>query len=404
MKRLGSLLFFLLVLVAPLAAQDVAPDTQAGNFLFKMPTGWNQREKGDTTIIYAPAPSPGTVTYIALVADKLDADLQHLFSELWAGFKSAYRVLEGGQAFPLHSQNGYDAFYTTAVAADQKGTRWQVYVMGAQYKSSIQTVVFMSNLPPGSALSAYQKVFRETFLASLSFGDALPGSQASLADTAPVEEEPHKLPPGALAGIYVGFSIGYGGRVVPKPLLFSPDGWVVKNVPDAGMIGFDFTANRNDPNTNRSWVGRYRVDGNQIDIVWQDYAGDRQVITRNEASARPGLDVYVPMCRCTGKKFSGKYNFGLAASGQYVQFFPDGTFLDYQVLDQMLVPSAYFDHPRTQRGTYSIQSQTMILTFADGRRAMRTFYAPKVQENGPVFDWVNFGGQTMYEEHYQNEP
>ena len=131
---------------------------------------------------------------------------------------------------------------------------------------------------------------------------------------------------------------------------------------------------------------------------------DRESIRRNEASGNPGLNTYVPMCRCTGKRFSGKYNFGLAASGQYLQFFPDGTFIDHQVTDQMIVPNAFFDRPRIQRGTYSIQNQTLIFTFADGRRAMKTFYAPKAQESAGIFDWISLGRHTLYEEHHQNEP
>jgi len=211
-------------------------------------------------------------------------------------------------------------------------------------------------------------------------------------------------PPGALEGIYVGFKGNAGGRAVLARLHFNPDGWVVKDVPQEGMIGFDFTAYRNDPNTNRSWVGRYRVEGKQISILWQDYPDDRTVITRNESSAYPGLDVYVPMCLCTGKKFSGKYNWGLAGSGQYLEFSPDGTFTDHQVLDQMLVPSPYFDRPRVRNGTYSIESQTMIFNFADGSRGMRTFYAPKVQEKGPRFDWIGLGWHALYEERYHPEP
>ena len=369
-----------------------------------MPTGWNPVEKGDTTIIYAPAPPPGTVTYIALAADNLDGDLQKSFGELWQGFAGSYRVLQGGQASPFHSSKGYDAFYTTALAADKNGTRWSVYVLAGQYKNRVQTVMFMSNVPPGTMLAAYQRVFQQTFLASLSFGEALPGSQAPPPAGALVEETPHKVPPGMLEGIYVGFGLGAAGHAGLKRLHFNPDGWVVKDVPQEGMIGFDFTAYRNDPNTNRSWVGRYRVTGSQISIVWQDYADDRTVITRNENSFSPGIDVYVPMCRCSGKRFSGKYNWGLTGAGKYLQFFPDGTFVDHQVLDQMLVPSAFYDHPRIQRGTYSIQGQTMIFTFADGRRGMRTFYAPKAQEKAPIFDYIGLGWQVLYEDHHVSEP
>lgn len=394
---------FVVASVLLAAAQDAAPDTQVGNFLYHMPNGWTPEEKGDTTILHAPSPPPGTATFIAMAADNMEGDLQNSFNQLWTGFKNSYRILQGGQISPLHSNHGYDAFTTTAVASDQNGVRWTVYVMGAQYKQRIQTVMFMSNVPQGTMLNAYYKRFQE-FLASLSFGDTLPGSRVPPVSSGPGEETPHKLAPGALEGIYVGFGLSAGGHASAKPLLFSADGWVVKNIPDEGMIGFDFTANRNNPNTNRSWVGRYRVDGNQINILWQDYTNDRQVIQRNETSASPGLDVYVPMCRCTGKKFSGKYNFGLPGASQYMQFFPDGTFVDHRVLDQLIAPSSFYNNPRIQRGSYSIQSQTMIFTFADGRRAMRIFYAPKAQEKGQVFDFINLGGHDMYEEHYQAQP
>lgn len=405
MKRIGLLLSLLAAVLPRLSAQAIAPDTQAGNFLFKAPNGWNPVQKGDTTILYAPSPPPNTVTYIAMAADNLEGDLQNSFKVLWQGFQNSYRILQGGQSAPFHAHNGYDAYYVTAVASDQNGVRWTVYVMGAQYKNRLQTVMFMSNVPAGTMLSAYQKVFRETFLASLRFGEALPGATAPpMDDSAAVEEKAHKLPPGELEGIYMGFALEAAGKVSLHRLHFNPDGWVVEDVPQEGMIGFDFTAYRNDANTNRSWVGRYRVDGNKVNIVWQDYAEDRTQITRNESSFNPGIDTYVPMCRCTGKKFSGKYNWGLAGAGQYIQFFPDGTFIDHQVLDQMLVPSAFYDHPRIQRGSYRIQSQTMIFTFADGRRGMRTFYAPKTQEGGQSFDYIGLGWQVMYEEHHVNEP
>jgi len=398
-----NLLLVLLAGLPALIAQDATPNTQVGNFIFTIPAGWNPVEKGDTTFIFAPAPPPGTNTFIALSSNGLEGDLQNSFSQLWTGFKKSYRILQGGQPIPLHSRNGYDSFYAAATAADQSGRRWSVFVLGAQYRKRIQTVMFMSNVPPGSMLSAYEKTF-QTFLASVRFGDALPGSPAAPPASAPVEERSLNLPPGALEGIYVGFGLGGGGRAGVKRLHFNPDGWVVKDVPQEGMIGFDFTAYRNDRNTNRSWVGRYRVDGEQISIVWQDYPDNRQFIKRNEKSASPGIDVYIPMCRCTGKKFSGKYNWGLITSGQYLQFFPDGTFIDHGVLDQMLVPNPYYDHPRTQRGKYSIQSQTMIFTFADGRRGMRTFYAPKAQESEPVFSWIGLGWHDLYEEHYQSQP
>ncbi len=401
MMRYAAVLF-MLALAAPSLGQNAAPDTQAGNFLFSVPTGWNPQEKGDTTFLFAPAQPAGATTFIAMAGNDMEGDLQNSFNQLWGGFKNSYRVLQGGQIAPLHSKKSYDAFF----ASDKNGTRWQVFVMGAQYKNRIQTVMFMSNLPPGNGTYVADFNVFQRWLADLSFGDALPGANippvARGAEPAP--EAPHKLSPGALEGFYVGMSLGYGGRVSRNPLYFDPSGWVVKIDLNNSMVGFDLTKYRNDKDTNRSWVGRYRVDANQINIVWQDYAENRQVIKRNEASFSPGLDVYVPTCRCTGKKFSGKYNYGLASSGKYLQFFPDGTFIDHGVTDQMLVPSPYYDHPRIQRGTYSIQNQTMIFNFADGHRGMRTFLAPKAQERGQTFDWISLGIDSLYEEHHVNEP
>jgi len=217
------------------------------------------------------------------------------------------------------------------------------------------------------------------------------------------------LPAGALQGVYAALGIN-GSSARFRRLNFNGDGWVVKDIPQEGMIGFDFTAYRNDRKTNRNWVGRYQVDGDKINIDWQDFRGpayppNREVVKHDEVSAHPaweaGWDTFIPMCRCTGKRFSGKYNWGAAAAGQYLQFFPDGTFIDHSVTDQLIVPSRFYEHPRVQHGTYSIESQTLIFMFDDGRRGMRTFMAPKAQENDPKFDWIGLGWQTLYEEDYE---
>ena len=108
-----SLPLFLLTGPVVLTAQNEKPDTQAGNFLYVFPTGWNPVERGDTTFLYAPGSPPGTITYIALAAHDLDRDLQYSFNELWGGFKNSYRILQGGQITPLHSRQGYDALTTS---------------------------------------------------------------------------------------------------------------------------------------------------------------------------------------------------------------------------------------------------------------------------------------------------
>ncbi len=115
------------------------------------------------------------------------------------------------------------------------------------------------------------------------------GSPRSGAAGATSNETTGPLPSGALDGIYVGFDIP---RQKVRRLNFNPDGWVVKDIPQEGMIGFDFTAYRNAPGTNKNWVGRYQVDGDRITIDWQDFRGlgyppNREVVARNEVLRIP---------------------------------------------------------------------------------------------------------------------
>lgn len=181
---------------------------------------------------------------------------------------------------------------------------------------------------------------------------------------------------------------------------------MVYGVPQEGMLDFDFNHYRPENNKAKDWVGRYKLDGDKIKIVWQNQWGDPAnpvVVKRNETSAHPvvdlGWEVFIPMCRCTGKRLSGKYRYGPPAANQFLQFFPDGTFFDQQATDQLVAPYN-FEHPRIQRGTYSIQSQTLILNYADGHRGMVTFLAPKAQENQPTFDWIELGWHMLFEENY----
>ncbi|HXP86089.1 MAG TPA: hypothetical protein VN841_15295 [Bryobacteraceae bacterium] len=264
--------------------------------------------------------------------------------------------------------------------------------------------------PAATLVAALQNPSGGSSLAAKRPPDAASAAGAGPAATAVQPDavssaDPPPPPAGMLDGIYVALDIP-DQKV--RRLIFSPDGWVVKDIPQETMIGFNFTAYRNSPTQNRQFIGRYQVAGDTINIDWQDFRGpafgpNREVVKRDEVNAHPvslniAWDIFIPMCRCTGKRFSGKYNWG---QNQYLQFSPDGTFLDYRVTDQLIVPSQFYEHPRIQRGTYSIQSQTLILTFADGHRGTRTFIAPKAQEKEPIFDWIGLGWKQLYEENYE---
>jgi len=236
-----------------------------------------------------------------------------------------------------------------------------------------------------------------------------PPSEAVPASSAPApnaDERPQDLPTGMLAGVYVSTATA-DLKPSNTQYLFYPDGVVMNGVPQEGMLNFDFNHYRPQNNPDRNWVGRYKVEGDMIQIVWINQFSNPSkpdVIERNETEAHPpvrfGSRVFIPMCRCTEKRLSGTYRWGAPAADQYVQFFPGGTFIDHRVMDQMMVPSPFFDRPRIQRGTYEIVRQTIVFTFADGHRGARTFLAPKVQQDNPTFDWISLGWHMMFEDGY----
>jgi hypothetical protein len=399
-------LLTLLVLATGLEGQD-ATHTKFGNFLFKVPNGWNPVQKEDAMLLVAPAPRPGTATYIVLAAGDLDGNLQVSFNELLTGIQKAYQILQGGQAMPLHSQKGYDAFTTTALTIDKNRKQWNVYLVGIQYGKRFEAVTFWSDLPSSeSTYDAYFDTFM-AFLDDLSFEDTPSAMKVPGDPPKSPRDSSRQLPPGKLQGIYV-CTGGADGRPTNKQYIFYPDGLMVYGIPQEGMLGFDFEHYRPQSNPTKNWVGRYQVDGDKVRIVWQNQFGDpaRPVLIKiNDASAHPawdaGWDTFIPMCSCTGKTFSGTYRWGAPAADQYLQFFEDGTFIDHRVTDQLIVPSPFYSRPRIQRGRYSIQSQTIIFNFADGHRGTRTFVAPRAQENQATFDWIGLGWQQLFEESYR---
>lgn len=381
--------------------------TQFGNFLFKLPNGWNPVEKDSSMYIVAPGLLPGQAVFIALTSGDLVGDLQSSVNQVWIGFQKSYRILQGGRMTAMHSDQGYAGYYTTAVGFDQNRTRWSLYFLGAQYGKRVEVVTFLSNLPPGVSYDSYFRIF-QTFLSDLRFGDSLPGSNLPPATQPPPNAEiDHPLPSGVLQGVYV-CTAGADARPTNKQFIFYPDGFMMYGLPQEGLLDFDFDHYRNQDNKNRNWFGRYRVNGDQVKIVWQNQFGDPAnpaVIKINTTSAHPAVDlgweIFIPVCACAGKKFAGTYRWGAPAADQYIQFSPDGTFLDHRVLDQMLIPNPFYEHPRIQRGTYAIQRQTIIFNFADGHRGARTFLAPKVQENDAMFDWIELGWKQLFEENYR---
>jgi hypothetical protein len=230
---------------------------------------------------------------------------------------------------------------------------------------------------------------------------ANPGPGAS---TPSVDESAQDIPSGMLAGVYVS-TADSNLRPRNSQYIFYPDGFVMNGVPEEGMLAFDFNRYRTENNREGNWVGRYQLQGDLVKIDWVNRQANPSIIQLNQSIAQSpastGPQVFFPACRCTAKHFSGVYHWNAGRADQYIEFFPNGTFIDNRVLDEMIAPSRFFDHPRIQNGTYQIARQTIIFTFADGNRATRTFLAPKVQQGDPRFDWISLGRQMFFEQNYR---
>jgi hypothetical protein len=234
------------------------------------------------------------------------------------------------------------------------------------------------------------------------------GSAGKMAAAAPappapaVSAGPPRPPlPGMLDGAYDALVIGTGGHVDHRFLIFYPDGRVMNGMPEEGLEGFSFAAFAADPK-NQNELGRYRVDGEQINIVWEDWPGHRDVVQHREGVDVGYPDVYIPLCRCDGERFSGLYKWDYQSG---IEFSLDGGFVDHGVIDQLDVDLGFFNQPRVRRGTYRIHDYSLYLDFQDGQHLKTSFGAPAFQESRHVFNWISiYGYQILHREGYQPPP
>ena len=260
-----------LAIIVPMIGQDFPPDTHIGDYHFYMPRGWNRKDLPAGTMIAAPLTAPN-MAYIALLHTvALPSTLRAAFDEQWQGFKQQYRLLQGGQVVARHSPNGYDMFATQAIAADQKGMRWRVYVMAAQYKNRLETVMFMSNVADPETNAMLQQLL-DSFLSSLHFSDARTDAAAGSTGSTGLNTSAAALPPkgkGRLNGIYRAIGVvNYGGggpRIKWRYVVFFPDTRFMEGFPGEGLDNLDEDAEiRRNP---VGW-GSYSLSGERGKIVF----------------------------------------------------------------------------------------------------------------------------------------
>jgi hypothetical protein len=368
------------------AAQDAAQDTQIGDYRFFMPRGWNRVDKPAGTMIVAPLTAP-SMAYIALLpAVDLPSTLRAAFDEQWQGFRQQYRIVRGGEIKVQRLPHGFDAFTTRAVAVDQQGVRWQVFVMAAQQGKSLETIMFMSNVgDPGT--SAVLEDVLNRFLESLSFGPGTRGTAAGNRGAAASSEGGMALPPrskGRLNGIYraigvVNYGSGESPRIGWRYVVFLPDGRFMEGFPDQGMDKLDEDAaiRRNpvgwgsyDLSGERGKITFTVTEPNEKPIIWdlKEYSDHLSVNgdTYNLLGRVDGLNLEGTFRRADYKSLS-------PGAQQGITFTPDGQFVDEGVFKAAGVmvrrpgsDADDFDDGAPGRGTYRIANYTLELTYANG--------------------------------------
>ncbi|MGC2696412.1 MAG: hypothetical protein WA738_11540 [Candidatus Angelobacter sp.] len=382
--------FFIVAIVLCGAGQDVAPDTQIGDYRFFMPRGWNRVEKPAGTVIYAPLTAP-SMAYIALLHTvELPSTLRAAFDEQWRGFAQPYRILQGGHAVAQRSPHGYDAFTTQAIAVDQNGTRWRVFVLAAQNGKRLETVMFMSNAANPELNATLQNVL-DSFLRSLRFAteDRDAGTPSNASPHSGTGGSSVTLPPrskGRLNGIYravgvVNYGSGQAPRIGWRYVAFFPDGRFMEGFPDQGMDNLDEDAEiRRNP---VGW-GSYDLSGERgkITFIITDPEHEKGPIIWDLKEYTDHLsvdgDTYTLLGPVDGLKLEGTfrredYKSLYAGSRQGITFTPDGQFVDEGVLKAAAVMirrpgtnASDFDDGAPGRGTYRISNYTLELKYSNG--------------------------------------
>jgi hypothetical protein len=220
---------------------------------------------------------------------------------------------------------------------------------------------------------------------------------------APTQTDSLRAPAsGALDGVYAALVIGtFSNHVEHRFLVFYPDGWVLNSMPEGGLEGFNFAAFAADT-SNRGLIARYRVDGEQVNMVWQDWAGRRDVVRHQEGTDVGAPNVYVPMCRCDGERFSGTYLWDYQSG---IEFTLDGTFVDRGVIDQLDTDLGQYNQPRVRRGTYRIHNYSLYMDFEDGQHRKTSFAAPAFQQSVHHYNWIAiYRWQILHRRGYQPPP
>lgn len=177
MKRLLLFAFFASPLIAFLSVHSqpgAQSEVQAGDFVFKMPAGWQRKDQGSKTFLVPPSAATTLSTVIQLESFDLgNNDLAAGFNAGWGGFVNKFGIRSTGPAVTQHSPNGFD-YMQQSGAFSQNGKPWVMVMMAAKFHRRLETLVFLTS-DSQAEIQAYQQNLTD-LLSSIHFA-AGSGSQ-----------------------------------------------------------------------------------------------------------------------------------------------------------------------------------------------------------------------------------
>ena len=438
----------MLVLAPALTAQiNQQPDTQTGDFIYKMPDGWKQVPNGALVTLVAPSAAPGTATTIVLGTYGMVTDLQTSFTRAWDVVQKQYHAQQVGNVVSQRLPGGNDAMAVSATTTDGSGRQWAALFLLVGNGNRSEMVLFVTDDLQQQSYATSMNALA-AFLASLRFTPAglgpggVPGyanllgnaggalsPSGSVAQSVASYPVPMAVGPGRLAGIYRATAWDGGAsadaldifdsaKKTPDYafLTFFPDGRVKKGLIGGGFDGYqDESTFRHDVanggNIAAKW-GIYQIYGGGGRIVFADarLAGQQLIyglrgetwnFIRGPASLQIQGVTYSLLDSGNGMKLEGIYKPSGDAAQPGIQFTRDGQFVDEGILDSHTgmaigmvgggVGIGYgFSSPHAGHGTYRISDYGLQLHYANGQAPNALlFIEPGSSRDNPDVLYIN---------------
>jgi hypothetical protein len=367
---LAQLLAFALVAQPARGGDKVAYE----NIAFRLPAGWTQAEQGQGAFLKPRDLAQGQSFVIAIAheGDKPAGTLEQGLEQSWLEFSGdGSKVIRRSPATEISTAGGARGLSSSGIL-ETRGTRILLTVVVFKPKDRYRVVATLAN---GAAANDKYRAAFDDLLESLELGRGAPAVASAVS---PGYELLLTFASGLSASPGGGTTYGSSAYVY---CLFADGSWL-STAPGRGLNGFDLAAEqRKRPADFGTWqrsngVLTLRTPG-RLETVYPQADGS---YLRKDKEAREGTCFRIPPS--TGLRFAGRYlkeGQGDGPATASITFHADGTFEDRGVA-RMIVPDeigvSYRDISQVLgpgSGTYEIVSNTLTLSYADGRRKPMLF-------------------------------